>query len=129
GPLLPLGPQKQRAVLALLLLNANHAVSVEHLVDELWGDEPPEKAVKAIQTYVSRLRKVLPGGTLRTRPPGYVIEIQPEQLDLRLFERELAEGNRALAEGKAALASVSLQRALERWRGSALTEFTSEPFA
>ena len=127
--LLPLGPRKQRAVLAFLLLNANHAVSVERLVDELWGDEPPASAVKAIQSYVSRLRKVLPDGTLRTRPAGYVVEIQPEELDLRVFERELSEGNRALAEGKVAVASASLRRALGRWRGSALTEFVSEPFA
>ena len=127
--LLPLGPEKQRALLALLLLNANHAVSVEQLVDGLWGDEPPAKAVKAIQTYVSRLRKALPGGTLRTRPPGYVIELDPDQLDLYRFERSLAEGRQALAEGRSAPASASLRQALALWRGPALTEFAFEPFA
>ena len=82
GEALLLGSGRQRALLAFLLLNANHAVSIERLVDELWGDEPPEKAVKVIQTYVSRLRKVLPEGILVTRPPGYVAQIELAQLDL-----------------------------------------------
>ena len=126
---LSLGPEKQRAVLAVLLLNANQAVSIEKLVDELWGDDPPEKAVKAIQTYVSRLRKVLPEGTLRTRPPGYAIELEPGQLDLHRFERGLEDGHRALTGGNPARASASLREALALWRGSALSEFSSEPFA
>ena len=127
--LLALGPQKQRALLALLVLNANHAVSVERLVDGLWGVEAPEKAVKAIQTYVSRLRKALPEGMLCTRPPGYVIELDPDHLDLHCFERLLAEGRHALAEGRSAQASAALRQGLALWRGHALTEFASEPFA
>jgi DNA-binding SARP family transcriptional activator len=127
--LVPLGSEKQRALLALLLINANHAVSVERLVDELWGDDPPAKVVKAIQTYVSRLRKVLPKGVLRTRPPGYALEIGAEELDLDRFELALEEGQRALAEGRPAHASDTLGKALALWRGPALTEFSSEPFA
>ena len=69
-----LGSGRQRALLAFLLLNANHAVSIERLVDELWGDTPPEKAVKVIQTYVSRLRKVCQKApsspALRATSPG-----------------------------------------------------------
>jgi len=126
---LPLGPPKQRALLAFLLLNANHAVSLERLVDELWGDDVPARAVKAIQTYVSRLRKVLPDGALLTRPPGYALEIPLEELDLHRFQRELSEGHEALAGGKPATAAASLRRALELWRGPALAEFASEPFA
>ncbi|MDP9244513.1 MAG: AAA family ATPase, partial [Chloroflexota bacterium] len=126
---LPLGSGKERALLAILLLNANQTVSRDRLVDDLWGEKPPERATKAIQTYVSRLRKSLPAGVLRTRAPGYVLELEPEQLDLHRFERLLAEGQRALAEGSAELASASLREALALWRGPALAEFRSEPFA
>src|SRR5438445_9879553 len=64
---LPLAGAKQRALLALLLLNANHVVSRDRLIDELWGDEPPETAVTSVQVYVSRLRKLFPPDTLLTR--------------------------------------------------------------
>src|SRR5437667_2722970 len=83
---LPLGGAKQRALLALLLLNANRVVSRERLIDDLWGDSPPETAVTSVQVYVSRLRKLLPGATLLTRAPGYVLEVEPEQVDLLRFE-------------------------------------------
>src|SRR5262245_25302805 len=129
GEGLLLGSGRQRALLAFLLLNANHAVSIERLVDELWGDKPPEKAVKAIQTYVSRLRKVLPEGILVTRPPGYVAQIELAQLDLHRFERALGEGQRRLAAHEPAEASTALGEALQLWRGPALVEFASEPFA
>jgi DNA-binding SARP family transcriptional activator len=72
---LPLAGAKQRALLALLLLNANQVVSRERLIDQLWGDEPPETVVTMVQVYVSRLRKLLPPETLVTRPPGYVLAI------------------------------------------------------
>src|SRR5436305_2348671 len=94
GPL-PLGGPKQRALLALLLLNANRVVSRERLIDELWGDEPPETAVTSVQVYVSRLRKLLPDATLLTRAPGYVLEVEPEQVDLLRFERLLAGAREA----------------------------------
>src|SRR5262245_54840670 len=117
GEALVLGSGRQRALLAFLLLNANHAVSIERLVDELWSDEPPEKAVKIIQTYVSRLRKVLPEGTLVTRPPGYLAKIEPTQLDLHRFERGVEEGQRELAAHEPAAASATLGAALQLWRG------------
>jgi DNA-binding SARP family transcriptional activator/tetratricopeptide (TPR) repeat protein len=129
GEGLLLGSGRQRALLAFLLLNANHAVSIERLVDELWGDKPPERAVKVIQTYVSRLRKVLPEGILVTCPPGYVAQIEPAQLDLHRFECALGEGRRRLAAHEPAAASTALGEALELWRGPALVEFASEPFA
>src|SRR5512132_2020657 len=90
GPL-PLGGAKQRALLALLVLNANQVVAREHLVDALWGDDPPETAVSTVQVYVSRLRKLLPAGVLVTRGRGYVLEVVPDAIDLRRFERLLAE--------------------------------------
>src|SRR3954464_5932501 len=91
GPL-PLGGAKQRALLALLLLNANHVVSRERLIDELWGEDPPETAVTSVQVYVSRLRKLLPEGSLATRARGYVIEVEPENVDLTRCERLVKAG-------------------------------------
>jgi predicted ATPase/DNA-binding SARP family transcriptional activator len=123
GPL-PLGGKKQRALLALLLLNANRVVSRERLVDELWGDEPPPTAVTTVQVYVSRLRKVLPPGALHTRPAGYVLEAPPEQVDFLRFEELLAPARHADPEPCSRL----LREALALWRGSALAEF-EEPFA
>ncbi|MGH3134395.1 MAG: alpha/beta fold hydrolase [Gaiellaceae bacterium] len=125
---LELGGRKQRALLARLLLDANRAVSLEQLVEALWEEEIPETASKMVQLYVSRLRKVLPGGVLRTRPPGYLLEVGEHALDLQQFERLFAEGRAALAAGDVEAALERLQAALSLWRGPALAEF-SEPFA
>jgi YVTN family beta-propeller protein len=126
---LPLAGAKQRALLALLLVNANHVVSRDRLIDKLWGEQPPETAVTSLQVYVSRLRKLLPPETLLTRPPGYLIEIAPDELDLQRFERLLAEGHEALAQHDAEQAAHLLHEALALWRGPALAEFAFEPFA
>src|SRR4051794_6942404 len=125
---LPLGGRKPRALLACLLLEGNRTVSVEQLVDELWGERPPETATKMIQIYVSQLRKVLPEGVLRTQPGGYALELKPEALDLYRFERLRSQGRAALQRGDAAAAADGLRKALDVWRGPALAEFT-EPFA
>src|SRR6267154_6193508 len=92
---LPLAGAKQRELLALLLVHANHVLSRDRLIDELWGDEPPETAVESVQVYVSRLRKLLPQEALVTRSPGYVLELEPETLDLCRFERLFGEGRDA----------------------------------
>jgi DNA-binding SARP family transcriptional activator len=84
--LFPLGGAKQRALLALLVLNANRVVSRDRLIDDLWGDNPPETVVTTVQVYVSRLRKVVPPGALLTRPPGYVLQVEPDSIDLHRFE-------------------------------------------
>src|SRR5262245_4312157 len=112
GPL-PLGGAKQRGVLALLLLNANRVVPRERLIDELWGEDPPETAVTIVQVYVSRLRKLLPAASLVTRPPGYVLEVDPESVDLFRFERLVKEAR----EAKPEQASALLREALALWRG------------
>jgi DNA-binding SARP family transcriptional activator len=122
---IPLGGAKQRALLAVLLVNANQVVSRERLIDELWGEQPPETAVTSVQVYVSRLRKLLPEGVLVTRARGYALEVEPESVDLQQFERLLADARKADPER----ASVLLREALALWRGAALAEFTGEPFA
>jgi predicted ATPase/DNA-binding SARP family transcriptional activator len=125
----PLAGAKQRGLLAFLLVRANQVVSRDRLIDGLWGDEPPETAVESVQVYVSRLRKLLPPKTLLTRSPGYLLEIDPDTLDLHRFERLFAEGRETLAGGDAERASALLRQALELWRGPALAEFAAEPFA
>jgi len=124
GPL-PLGGTKQRALLALLLLNANRVVARGRLIDELWGDQPPETAVTTVQVYVSRLRKLLPEGSLLTRPPGYLLAVEPDAFDLLRFESLVAEAQKMDVEH----ASQLLREALELWRGPPLAEFAGEPFA
>ena len=119
---------RQRALLAILLLHANRTVSRDQIVDGLWGDDVPGSAPKMVQIHVSQLRKALPEPRLRTRPPGYVLEVREDELDLARFERSVADGRRALSEGDAAGASRLLRDALTLWRGPALAEFP-EPFA
>ena len=128
GEAVPTGGQRKRALLARLLLEANRTVSVDALVDALWGERVPATAVKMVHIYVSQLRKVLPGGALRTQPPGYRLEVAPEAVDLLRFERLRKEGREALADGDAATAAERLTAACALWRGPALAEF-SEPFA
>ncbi len=78
---------KQRALLAALLLHPNEVVSIDALVDALWGETPVASAPKLLQVYVSQLRKSLPAGRLQTRAPGYALALDPEELDAVRFER------------------------------------------
>jgi DNA-binding SARP family transcriptional activator/pimeloyl-ACP methyl ester carboxylesterase len=128
GSPLPIAAGKQRALLAILLLNANRTVARERIMDDLWGENVPRSAQKMVQIYVSRLRKALPVSRLDTRAPGYVLKVGEEELDLSRFERLVADGRGALSAGKAPEGSDLLRQALALWRGPALAEF-SEPFA
>ena len=82
-----LGGVKQRSLLAMLLLHAGEVVSTDRLVDALWGASPPLRSGKSIQVYVSRLRKTLADDRLVTRPPGYVLYLEPTEFDLIRFEQ------------------------------------------
>ena len=126
---LAIGGRKQRQLLAILLVNANSVVPTDRLIDELWGERPPETAATALHVYVSKLRKALPGGALLTRPPGYVLEVDPDRIDARRFERLVREGSGALAGGDAARAAALLHESLRLWRGPALAEFAFDAFA
>ncbi len=129
GRELPLGGAKQRALLAVLLLRPNELVPRARLVEELWGEEPPATAVKAVQGYVSHLRKVLGEAVLETRPGGYVLCLEAGALDVQRFEGLLEQGRRLLADGAAEEAGRVLREALALWRGPALAEFQYESFA
>jgi DNA-binding SARP family transcriptional activator len=126
GTPLRIAAAKPRALLALLLLNRNRVVPTERLIDELWGDEPPARATKALQVYVSQLRKALGAERLVTRPPGYELRVGEGELDVDRFEA-LTGAARATTDPKDAAAGFG--EALALWRGPALREFRSEPFA
>ena len=123
--LLALGGIKPRSLLALLLLHANEVVSTDRLIDELWADEPPATAVKSIQVHVSRLRKELGEGRLATRAPGYVLYVDPSELDLARFEQLLADADGADPQSRA----TTLREALALWRGPPLADLAYEQFA
>jgi peptide/nickel transport system substrate-binding protein len=132
GESLLLGTAKQRALLAVLLLNANEVVSRDRLIDGLWGERPPESAPHTLEAYVSRLRKVLHADgeqVLLTRAPGYLLRVGFDELDVERFERLAEEGRRALAYREPERAVALLQQALGLWRGRALADIEYEPFA
>jgi DNA-binding SARP family transcriptional activator len=124
-----LGGAKPRALLAGLLLHPNEVVPTDRLIDELWGEDSPEDAAAALRVNVSRLRKALPQDVLTTRSPGYLIRVEPNELDLHRFERLVDEGRDLLARGLAAEASERLRHALSLWRGPALADFAYDSFA
>jgi YVTN family beta-propeller protein len=126
---LKLGGPKQRAVLAMLLLDANRPVSRDRLIDKLWGESPPQSAAHTLDDYVSRLRRILGGARIERGPAGYLIRVEPGELDLERFEALLEQGRSAAAEGDAAQASAVLGEALGLWRGRALADLEFEPFA
>lgn len=127
---LPLGGPRQRALLAILLLRANEAVSTDRLIDELWGERPPATAANTVQVYVSQLRKTLEArDAIETRAPGYAVRVRPGELDLHRFEELAGRGRRALAGGRAGEAAEALRAALELWRGPALADLAFEAFA
>jgi DNA-binding SARP family transcriptional activator len=126
---IPLAGGRQRALLTLLLLNANEALSTDRLVEELWGEDAPATAPKVVQNHVSQLRRALGDGLLVTQGGGYAVRVEPGSIDAERFEVLLAEGKSALAAGNAGRASEALREALALWRGPPLAEFAFEPFA
>lgn len=132
GVVADLGPPKQRALLAILLLHAGEIVPADRLIELLWGEQPPRTAAHSIQIYVSELRKAIEAISgkriLGTRPPGYQLEVDPATIDARQFERHVEEGTRKLREGDRT-GAMELRAALRLWRGPALSDFTYEEFA
>ena len=137
GQRVELGGLKQRAVLAALLLDANRVVSLDRLVESLWPDERPNRAIATVQVFVSNLRRALeperprgaPAELLTSRAPGYLLAIEPQDLDAHAFETLAEEGRAALADGDPEHAADLLAEAGALWRGPALAEFAGEPWA
>jgi DNA-binding SARP family transcriptional activator len=120
---------RQRELLAVLLLHANEIVSSDRLIDELWQGDPPPTAAKIVQNSVSQLRRLLEPELLVTRSPGYLLRVEPGELDADRFERTVEQARADLAAGDAAKAAEQLREALALWRGPALVDFTDAPFA
>jgi DNA-binding SARP family transcriptional activator len=131
GEELRLGGRNQRAVLALLLLHANRVVSIERLAEDLYGGEAPVSAVTQVHRQVSELRRVVGAAdadeesVIETRPPGYLMRVDPSSFDLHRFEGLTTEAAASAPDGAAGL----LREALSLWRGAPLADLSYEPFA
>ena len=122
---------KALTLLAMLAVHANTTVSLDRLIDALWGDGPPSTGVANLHVYVSNLRKALECGPelLARDRAGYVLRIDADQLDAARFESQAAAGHAALAGGDLTRAERTLRAALSLWRGPALAGFRDDPFA
>lgn len=129
GRPLGLGGPRRRGVLALLLLRANRVVPVEDLADALYDGIPPASAVTQIQRQVSDLRSLLGPTSIETRPPGYLIRVAPGELDLDRFERTVRLAREAVLGGDHRAGIALFDDALALWRGPAIADLASEPFA
>jgi DNA-binding SARP family transcriptional activator len=133
GTLVHVGGPRQRALLALLLCHANRVVSRDELIEELLAGQPPGSAGRMLQVQISRLRQALADGDgeprVIARPPGYVLRVEPGELDMHAFEQRVAAGRQALQHGDPGRAAVLLGEAESVWRGRPLADLEFEPFA
>ena len=126
---------KVRQVLALCLFRANQVVSLDALIEELWGDRPPRTAATIVQTYIYQLRKIFSrhsdvataSAAIRTAPPGYVLCVPTDRLDARQFEAAVGRGQALLEQGQARLAEAALSQALAMWNGAVLVNTEHGP--
>src|SRR5689334_19030961 len=136
GRAVPLGGPRQRAVLALLLLEANRVVSLDRLAEDVWAGHPPDGWVTTVQIYVSHLRQALEPGRARgaagdvlvTRNPGYLLRANREQLDAARFQDGFTAGRAALEAGRYAEAAGTLRQALGLWRSGVLADLADYAF-
>ena len=133
GSPVALGGPKQRALLALLLLNANRVVSRDRLVAELFPEQSVNSADHALRNHVSRLRRVfVPVGIdeprIAARAPGYLLRVEPGELDLERFEQLVSEGHEALGAGRTEAAAGLLRSAEQLWEGRPFADLEFEPF-
>ena len=142
GPLLvtahgirvPLGAAKQRAVLAMLVINRNRPVSVDSLIDAVWGEDPVPAARTSIQSHMSTLRRLLrsagadPYTVLASAPPGYQLSVADADCDVGRFTAEKTAGVQAAAAGRFEDASSHLHAALGEWRGPVLDDLRDFAF-
>jgi predicted ATPase/DNA-binding SARP family transcriptional activator len=129
GDTVEIGGARLRMLLARLALDAGRVVPTATLVDGLWGRRPPADASNALQSLVSRLRKVVPDGLLESHPVGYRLAVRPEHVDVVRFERLAAQGHAELRAGQHRQAAATLAEALRLWRGAALADVAEAPFA
>ena len=118
GAAVALGGKRPRALLARLLLSPNEVVPADRLVDAVWGEQPPATAASALHVHVHALRSALGADRIETRPPGYRLRVEPDELDVERFHALVARGDAA-----------ALTEALSLWRGPALADLADEAFA
>jgi DNA-binding SARP family transcriptional activator len=128
GRAVELGGPRQRGVLVVLLTQAGTLVPASRIVDAVWGDEPPASAANLVQRSVSQLRKALGRDAIETRGAGYLARVEPDALDLHVFERLARAGSVALNDGHFEQAAGPLREALALWRGAALADLADQPF-
>ncbi|HEY8471747.1 MAG TPA: BTAD domain-containing putative transcriptional regulator [Natronosporangium sp.] len=127
GTPVDVGGRRARTLLTLLALQPGQVVTSGYLIDRIWEADPPDGAQNALQALVSRLRRHLPDGVLESHRAGYRLAVEPDAVDVRRFERLVAEGSAALdADPQRALAA--LDEALALWRGPALAETVEAGF-
>ena len=134
GRVVDIGGVKARALIARLLIDRGLVVSVDRLVDSLWGDHEGEGAEIALRSTISRVRKRLreagaPEDLILTRAPGYVLDAPAEVTDAHRFEQLVVEGRRQLGRRRPSEATRLLKEAQGLWRGQAYSEVRDEPFA
>ena len=137
GCVVPLGGRRQRAVLALLLLEANRVVSFDRLAEDVWGGHPPPGSVTTLHSYAFRLRQALEpdrsrgvaGDVLVTKDRGYLLQVNREHLDAAMFEEAGTAGRAALEAGRFTEAAQTLRTALGLWRGPVLADLADYAFA
>jgi DNA-binding SARP family transcriptional activator/ABC-type transport system substrate-binding protein/streptogramin lyase len=130
GGAVALGGAKPRALLALLLIHRNEVVLRDTLLEALWPDRPPGDAAHSLDVQISRLRKALaPEELLKTQSGGYVLDVDPQQVDVHRFEELLERGRQQSADGKHADALATFEDALELWRGPPLADLGYADFA
>lgn len=135
GAGIALGGPRHRALLAALLISPGDVVSMDRLVEVLWGDEPPARASELVHVRISELRRALRDGgggereLIVTRRPGYLLAIRSGELDAHRFARAAVDGRQALEDGRPDDAAAHLAEALGWWRGPALPELAERPLA
>lgn len=137
GAAVPLGGRLRRALLADLVLHAGELLPVDRLVEDLWGETPPDDPVNTLQVYVGQLRRLLepdrrsraPAQVLVSTPPGYQLVADGSSLDALDFERQVRAARAMTARGDDVRALAALHQALQLWRGPAVPEFADAPFA
>jgi DNA-binding SARP family transcriptional activator len=128
GVAVPVTPARLRALLAVLLVNANKVLSTDRISLHLWGDRAPDRGTHAVHAYMSSLRNALrPNTPLANLRPGYRLDLDPGDSDMHTFRRLAAEGTQAARQGQLADAAALLRKARSLWRDPSLPDFPDTP--